>query len=176
MEIAYVNAMLILRDSLFITFNDEFLYDKNSKDKQGPFNRIDTPCNMQEAKLNLTMNHIHIRCSDLDNALKFYTETLGGEFDGRSEAGGMPILRVKLGGATLSLSPPKEGLEVEPNSGKPRYGLYQLGFAVENIDQAYQELKAKGVVFKGEPKKGPELKVAFLAAPDGMEIELMEFC
>ena len=127
--------------------------------------------------MNLTMNHIHVRCSDLDAALSFYTDILGGEFDGKGEVNGMPILRVKLGGATLSLSPPREGLEVEPTSGRARYGTYQLGYTVEDLDRVYRDLAAKGVAFKGEPVMiRPDLKVAFLDAPDGVEIELMEFC
>lgn len=127
--------------------------------------------------MTLVMDHIHIRCTDLDKALNFYTDILGGELSGKGEVKGMPIVRVSLGGITLALSPPKEGLEVEPLSGKPGYGAYQLGFTIRDMEQTYQNLKAKGVRFKVEPMMIRDgLKVAFLAAPDGVEIELMEYC
>lgn len=125
--------------------------------------------------MKLEMNHIHIRCQDLEAALAFYTDIMGGELLGRGEALGMPIIRVGLGGAVLALSPPRADVQVEPFTGKPGYGTYQLGYTVPDIEQAYQDLTAKGVEFKGRPVQVREgLKAAFLAAPDGVEIELME--
>ena len=64
---------------------------------------------------------------------------------------------------------------MEPFSGKPGYGIYQLGFTVPDIEKTHKELTAKGVEFKGAPVTvRPGLKAAFLSAPDGVEIELME--
>jgi len=125
--------------------------------------------------VNLSMDHIHIRCIDPEKSLAFYTEILGGEFLGRGEVPGMPIIRVNLGGVNLALSPRKEGVVVEPFTGKPGYGAYELGYRVEDLDQTCESLKAKGVEIKAGPVTIREgLKVAFLDAPDGVEIELME--
>jgi len=124
----------------------------------------------------LTLDHIHIRCHDLEAAVDYYVKVLGGEVEKRTSVPGMPIVRVRLGGQTIALSPKRQEMEVESLSGAPRWGVWQLAYRVDDIQAVYQELKARGAKFKGEPvEQVPGLTVAFVEAPDGVEIELLQF-
>lgn len=120
------------------------------------------------------LDHIHIRCQDLEASIDYYANMFGGEVVARLEVGGMALVRVKIGQTVLALSPKREELNVESLSGNPRWGAYELGFLVENVEQAFQELKAKGAEFITEPiSPRPGVQIAFLEAPDGVQIEIL---
>jgi lactoylglutathione lyase len=121
-------------------------------------------------------DHIHLRCQDLEAAVNYYVDLFGGRVTGRAEVRGMPIVRVRVGQTDLALSPPREGLQVEPDGDRAHYGIYQLGFKVTDLQAALDELAAKGAKIKGQPfEVRPGLKAAFVEALDGVEIELLEY-
>ena len=124
----------------------------------------------------MELDHIHIRCQDLEAAVKWYQEVMGAEIQRRGEVPGMPIVRMLLGGAVLALSPQRAEMQVEPLSGSPRWGVWQVSFKVADIQASYKELSARGAKFKGEPTaQTPTILAAFIDAPDGVEIELVQF-
>ena len=54
-------------------------------------------------------------------------------------------------------------------------GLDHFGLGTDDIEAAVEEFKAKGVTFKEEVRVvNPELKIAFLWAPNNALIELLE--
>jgi lactoylglutathione lyase len=121
------------------------------------------------------INHIHLRCRDYHKTARWFIDTLGAEDLDEGDLLGWPIHRIDLGGLILAVSPPKEGLEVEKDSGLPRHGLYQLGYAIPDMDEALSELMAKGAEITAGPiTPRPGLTVAFVKAPDNIEIELMQ--
>ena len=126
--------------------------------------------------MEISWDHLHIRCQDLEEAENFYTQIMGAEEVARSESKGMPIIRLKLGGTNICLSPKRaEMKEVEPLTDLPRWGAWQIGFKVQDIQEAYEFFKTKGAKFKAEPTSPrPNFWVAFIQAPDGVEIELMQ--
>ena len=69
---------------------------------------------------------------------------LNGKITERVALGGMPIVRMNVGGQRLFLSPKFGDIDVEATSGKARWGVYQLAFLVDDIDVAVEELKARG--------------------------------
>jgi catechol 2,3-dioxygenase-like lactoylglutathione lyase family enzyme len=120
-------------------------------------------------------DHVHLRCQDLETAVNYYVNLFGGKILNGTEVRGLPIVQIEVGGQRLFLSPKLPQLEVEPNSGKARWGVYQLAFAVENMDAAVKELKAKGAQFEGEPiVVNPSVTIAFIKGPDGVQIELLQ--
>ena len=57
----------------------------------------------------------------------------------------------------------------------PYQGLDHFGLTVSGIDAIVAELKAKGVEFTREPTTvRPGTRVAFLRAPEGVSIELLD--
>ena len=126
--------------------------------------------------MDITWDHLHIRCQDMDKAENFYTRVLGAKEVARSEVNGMPIIRLELGGAIICLSPKRpEMKEVEPLGELPRWGAWQIGLKVPDIHEAYELLKSRGAKFKAEPTSPkPNFWTAFIDAPDGVEVEIMQ--
>lgn len=126
--------------------------------------------------MQIKIEHTHIRCQDLEAAVSWYEKVLGCKVLRRGEVPGMPIVRMDFHGQVFSLSPPREGMTPEPLSGNPRYGVWQIAFEVDDMAAAAAEFKARGAEFEVEPfQQTPTQKVGFIKAPDGVQIELLEF-
>ncbi len=118
--------------------------------------------------------HVATRTKDLDAALAFY-EALGLKLSRRSE--------LTKGRATLAFIEPPEGnfaIELVYNWGKDdayeggeRFGHF--AFDVEDIEALLPKLTAAGGTVLREPHllEGTGPKIAFVADPDGNQIELI---
>ena len=127
--------------------------------------------------MKLTYDHFHIRCQDMEAGEKFFTQVLNGEVEARKKVPGMSITKIRVGGVIISLSPAKEGQEIEALSGKPQWGAYQVAFTVDDIHETCKEIQARGgTVSSGPTQLRDDLWAAFVPGPDGVEIELMQFC
>jgi catechol 2,3-dioxygenase-like lactoylglutathione lyase family enzyme len=125
--------------------------------------------------MTFTPDHVHFRCEDLESAVDYYTKMFDGKILDRLEVRGLPIVQIEIGGQKLFLSPKRAGDEVEPNSGKPRWGVYQVAFTVEDINATVKELEARGAEVEGDPIViNPSLTIAFIKGPDNMQIELLQ--
>jgi lactoylglutathione lyase len=126
-------------------------------------------------RLNLVINHAHFRCADLEAALEFYQRVLGAEFVKRTEFGGRIIATLSVGGTLFCLSPAPAEAKLQAEENPRRLGVYHLAFNVPNLEAAVAECKQRGAKFVIEHlQASPTRKVAFMEAPDGMQIELME--
>lgn len=124
--------------------------------------------------MNLRLDHVHLRCRDLEASREFYQTMFKGREAARLEVGGMPIIRMEVGGVVLALSPPREGESPGLASENPGWGCYELGFLVDDVQAAYDELRALGAVFISGPREvRPGVQAAFMEAPDGVRIELL---
>ena len=108
--------------------------------------------------------------SDMDRAVKFYSETLGLKIAYRA---GDKFCMIDAGeGLMIGLHPPAE------NSGKPgTNGATQVGLNVaQPIDDVVAALKAKGVKFHGPviADANGGVKLAFFNDPDGNMLYLCE--
>ncbi len=119
-----------------------------------------------------TFHHIHFRCEDLEAAVAYYEKMLDGKVTERVELRGLPIVRMEVGGQRFFLSPKLGDMEVEPTSGNPRWGVYQLALTVEDLDATLEELEAKGAEIEDVKPSG--LPIAFIKGPDNVEIELIQ--
>ena len=125
--------------------------------------------------LSLVIDHAHLRCADLDAASEFYQRVLGAEFLKRTEHNGRVIITLRLGGIYFCLSPTPAGIALHAEENKNRLGVYHLAFLVPNLEAAVAECKRRGAQFVIENYlAAPTRKVAFMEAPDGMQVELME--
>ena len=126
--------------------------------------------------MQIKIEHTHIRCQDLEAAVSWYEKVLGCQVLRRGEVPGMAIVRMDFHGQVFALSPPRDGMTPEPLSGNPRYGVWQIAFEVDDMDAAAALFKARGAEFEVEPfQQTPTQKVGFIKAPDGVQIELLEF-
>jgi len=120
------------------------------------------------------LDHIHLRCQDLEAAVNFYEKMFGGRVTARLVVRERQLVQLKIGDNNLFLSPQDAGAVMEPLSDHPRWGVYELSFRVADTYQAVTELKAKGAEFLQEAfEVQPGIQVAFMKAPDGMRIEII---
>jgi catechol 2,3-dioxygenase-like lactoylglutathione lyase family enzyme len=121
-----------------------------------------------------TYDHIHLRSPDPEKTAAYYERMFGAEIV-RSMQQGKPRIDLKLGGANIFIAPVAPGDGVNPPPTTPYQGLDHFGMTVSGIDAVVAELKAKGAEFTREPTTvRPGVRVAFLRAPEGVSIELLD--
>src|SRR5246127_1334725 len=122
----------------------------------------------------LTWDHIHLRTPDPEGMAQWFERMLGAEII-RSMQQGKPRIDLKLGGAKIFIAEVKPGDGVNAPPTTPYQGLDHFGLLVSGIDAIAAELKAKGCEFSQEPTTvRPGVRVAFLRAPEGVSIELLD--
>ena len=122
----------------------------------------------------LCFHHVHLISHDPAAASDWYAEKLGGRITARTEVKGAPQIMVDFKGATIIIRGLRTGESAAAKSGL-QFGLDHFGFQVSRDFDAYcDQLKEKGVLFDLEPMDfTPELRIAFIQAPDGVTIELL---
>ncbi|ELS32840.1 MULTISPECIES: VOC family protein [Pseudanabaena] len=126
-------------------------------------------------------HHTSIRTSDIFQSIAFY-EALGFEVTERFTAGITLACWMQGAGTNLELMQVPEPKNTPDPFGDEHYvGYYHLSFYVENLQSFLQELVNKlGKVQLLLPPREQTIgdrtfQVAFLADPDGLPIELMEY-
>lgn len=121
--------------------------------------------------MNLKMNWITLRVRDLDTSIAFYHEILGLPIQRRFESRGKQI--AMLG----SDSQPKIELIQAPGDEptvQPKNGV-SVGFEVESLEDAMEELRRKGVpIARGPITPNPRLSFFYVLDPDGFEVQLAQ--
>lgn len=100
--------------------------------------------------------------SDFDRSLAFYTKTLGLELSYPAEGGWAEF---KTGGAAICIHAGREG-EVTTK------GITSVGFAVDDFDAAFANLKSKGVILGKPFEPCGDLRVSSFCDPDGNELSI----
>jgi lactoylglutathione lyase len=119
-------------------------------------------------------DHIHLRSPDPEATARYYERMFGAEIV-RTMQQGKPRIDIKLGGVDIFIAPVAPGDGVDPPPATPHQGLDHFGLRVTGIDAVVAELKAKGAVFTREPTTvRPGVRVAFMRAPEGVSIELLD--
>lgn len=116
-----------------------------------------------------TFDHVHLNSADRAKAVEFYDQVFGGKKIGDLEIGDRKLSLVGFGSTTFIIN------DAKPKGAANGTSIDHIGFRMDNLAQAAQELKAKGVEFTMEPtevRKG--LKIAFVKGPDDVLIELLE--
>src|SRR4051812_46141916 len=111
---------------------------------------------------------VSIPVTDQDRALAFYTEKLGFKvltdqpFNDKQR-----WIEMTIGGSETGF------VLFTPDGHEDRIGGFFNGsFACDNVEKTYQELKARGVEFMGEPKRESWGTFAMFKDPDGNQFVL----
>jgi lactoylglutathione lyase len=121
-----------------------------------------------------TFEHIHLRSPNPEATARYYERMFGAEIL-RSTQEGKPRIDLKLGGLAIFIAESGPGSGVNPPPTTPYQGLDHFGLTVSGIDAVVAELKAKGAEFTRDPVTvRPGVRVAFLRAPEGVSIELLD--
>jgi catechol 2,3-dioxygenase-like lactoylglutathione lyase family enzyme len=110
---------------------------------------------------------VTVYVSDMDRAVKFYTDSLGLPLLHRA---GDHYAQVRAGGLVIGLHPCGEK---SPKPAAP--GSMHIGFSSsESIEAEVERLEAKGVSFCGPIANDGPVKLASFADPDGNGLYLAE--
>ncbi len=136
------------------------------------------------------VQHIAVSVSDMEKALEFFCGALGLEVMMDMEMEGVPAIEAILGvkdikmryvlftgqGAQLNLLEFKnpKGENIAAKMRPFDHGIHHIAFAVDDVEAAYEELKAKGVEFISPPQDTGVAKAIAMRGPDGVVIELFE--
>ncbi len=117
--------------------------------------------------------HTRLRVSDLEEAVKFYQTVFGLEVSRRHES--------PRGSKLVFLSVPNSEEEIEltyfPSSGPVvvQEDLMHLAFEVESMQDFQKHAESIGIPLSDGPTKSSSGSVfAFVDAPDGYEVEIIE--
>ena len=106
--------------------------------------------------------------SDMARSVAFYRDTLGIPLKFESP----DWTEFLTATTTLALHGGGIALESDRGNGDKYAGTCSIGFNVADVDQTYEELKAKGVNFVMPPtqREGEGIKLAVCVDPDGLPI------
>lgn len=111
---------------------------------------------------------VHVK--DLEESIRFYENVIG-----------LKLVRKFPGGPNVEIAFLADGpAELElicDKAAKPeRYGAHpSLGFAVDDLDAAMDEMKEKGVAIVAGPiQPNPKTRFFFIQDPDGLSLEIIE--
>jgi len=116
--------------------------------------------------------HTRYRVSDLEKTVSFYRDVLGLKELRRQKSG--------RGSQLVFLKAPESDEEIElckfDESGPVVVGpdLTHLAFEVDDLDKFAREAAAKGYPLSDGPHSSGGGKIAFIDAPEGYEIELIQ--
>lgn len=117
--------------------------------------------------------HTRMRVDDLERTVRFYTEILGLEETHRKESprgSKLVFLRTPGSDALIEISyfPGSGPVQVQPD-------LVHLAFEVESLDAFAEHLARHGLSFSDGPTASSGgSRFAFIDAPEGYEVELIE--
>ena len=133
----------------------------------------------------IVFDHVHVISAEPETAAAWYADMLGGSVTRRSEVRGAPQIAVEFTGATILVRGRRPG--EQPASRPPlqsfrnfvshdQWGADHFGFRVAGDLTAFCDaIRRKGGEFAVEPYEfAPGTRIAYLAGPDNVSIELVE--
>ena len=118
-------------------------------------------------------NHVHIICSDLEEMIAFFVENLDAELVARKKFGTADGATLSVAGCNIYLRVAREDEAITEDSLKTRFGYDHIGFEIEDVDKAYNELTEKGFAFTVAPVDFENSRIAFFKGPDNLTIEIL---
>lgn len=126
------------------------------------------------ADATLAFDHVHLVSQDPRATASWYVDKLGGAVTKDLEVRGAPQIYVSLGGFIIIVRGQRPA---ERATGKPnlQWGVDHFGMRVSGDFNGFCEgLRSNGVTFSLEPVDfNPTTRIAFIDAPDGVSIELL---
>jgi catechol 2,3-dioxygenase-like lactoylglutathione lyase family enzyme len=119
-------------------------------------------------------DHVHLVSSDPRVTADWYVDKLGATITKDLEVRGAPQIYLSLGGFIIIIRGQRPAEHASPKSSL-QWGVDHFGMRVKgDFDGLCDRLRSKGVTFCLEPVDfNPTTRIAFINAPDGVSIELL---
>ena len=125
------------------------------------------------------IDHIELLTSAPERMLAFYREVLGFRESSRTRVpqtplGPLDIVYMELGGTTVEIMTYPTAA-IPPASTERRLGYQLMALEVDDMDEALELLKRRGIAPSWGPVKRPDYARAEIRDPDGNGIELRQW-
>lgn len=120
------------------------------------------------------IDHFHFYCADPEATLKFFEKYFGAEEESRIKFPDWLIVRFKLGGVIVALSPKRGDTVLGDPARGPRRGFDHMGVFVDGIDELVARMRGEGVEVVAAPYDAGPVRIAYVYAPDGIQLELIQ--
>ncbi len=114
----------------------------------------------------LTVQHVHLKTRDVPATVKYYTDNFGATFKAEMPGRGQQL---DLHGVQLNIT----GLIAEQNHAQ-QYGIEHLAVVTDDFPATLAKLRQNGVAILEELTGSSGNRVAFVQAPDGAQMEIIE--
>jgi len=121
-----------------------------------------------------TFHHVHLLCSDLEETISFFCDTLGASLVSRKKFGAADGASLDLNGTTINLRVAAGAESAAGDSSLLTYGYHHICIQTDDIDAGYADLRGKGVEFISGPTDIPDCRIAFFKGPDNIVIEMLQ--
>jgi len=123
----------------------------------------------------ITVDHVHLLARDPHETARWYVDRLNAKIVRSIEMKGAPQIYVSFGQVMVLVRGRRAGETPSEKSGL-EWGVDHFGVRVKGDFDAFCEgLRGKGVTFTMEPTDiNPTTRIAFINAPDGVSVELLE--
>lgn len=115
------------------------------------------------------LNHFALSVADIDEAIAYYTETMGfpEAFRIENDAGEIVLVYLQISATTF--------VELQPANEQRPPGLNHIGLQVEDMEASTAMFKSRGADVGDIRIGGTKSILANISAPGGLRIELLEF-
>ena len=119
-------------------------------------------------------DHIHLNSPDALKTAQFYENMLGAKIVRLTRGG--TVVRLDLNGQQTMIGPPVGSPPLVPATLQPQYGLIHFGLRTDNLEQAVDELKGKGMKFVQDiTPLASGSKISYFLAPEDVLVELQQY-
>jgi catechol 2,3-dioxygenase-like lactoylglutathione lyase family enzyme len=120
------------------------------------------------------IEHFHFYCADPQVTFDFFARYFGAVEESRVKLPDWLIVRAKLGETIVAFSPKRGDMVLGDAARGPRRGFDHIGISVERIDELVARMRADGVEIASAPYDAGPVRIAYVYAPDGIQLELLE--
>ena len=114
----------------------------------------------------MTVQHVHLKTRDVRKTIQYYTENFGATTKAEIPGRGWQL---DLHGVQLNIT----GLIAEQNHAQS-YGIEHMAVVTDTYSETLSRLRGNGVDILEELTGSSGKRVAFVQAPDGAQMEIIE--
>lgn len=119
-------------------------------------------------------HHAHIKSYDARASARWWEEMFGAVVLPEVEFGSMLFCPIELGGVRINITNPDPAEPTGDSPSIPHHGLEHLGIVTDDLDRDLIRIEAQGLqIYERRPGTGG-YEIAFVQAPDGVCLELLE--
>jgi lactoylglutathione lyase len=128
---------------------------------------------------NYRCDHIHLKAIDVERTASWYVDTLGARITFEGQFRGSKVYYLDISGFNFIVFGQLQGEEGgdQPIAAdlRTRFGVDHFGFAVDGMEEAVADLRAKNVTILEAPwSPRPGLTICYIEGPDKVRIELSQ--